>query len=47
MANGNSQINRYDAEGLRAEMEENGQLVKFLFNGEKEVIAEETDDDAI
>ena len=31
MANGNSQINRYDAEGLRAEMEENGQLVKFLF----------------
>ena len=43
MANGDSQINRYDAEGLRAEMEENGQLVKFLFNGEKEVIAEETD----
>ena len=47
MANGNSQINRYDAEGLRAEMEENGQLVKFLFNGEKEVIAEETDDGVI
>ncbi len=47
MANGNSQINRYDAEGLRAEMEENGQLVQFLFNGEKEVIAEETSNDVI
>ena len=47
MANGNSQINRYDAEGLRAEMEENGQLVKFLFNEEKEVIAEETGNDVI
>ncbi len=47
MANGNSQINRYDAEGLRAEMEENGQLVKFLFNEEKEVIAEQTDDGVI
>ncbi len=29
MADGGTQINRYDAEGLRAEMEENGQLVKF------------------
>ncbi len=47
MANGNSQINRYDAEGLRAEMEENGQLVQFLFNEEKEVIAEQTDDGVI
>ncbi len=47
MANGNSQINRYDAEGLRAEMEENGQLVQFLFNEEKEVIAEETSNDVI
>ena len=47
MANGNSQINHYDAEGLRAEMEENGQLVKFLFNEEKEVIAEETGNDVI
>ena len=47
MANGNSQINRYDAEGLRAEMEENGQLVQFLFNEEKEVIAEETDGEVI
>ena len=47
MANGNSQINRYDAEGLRAEMEENGQLVQFLFNEQKEVIAEETDGEVI
>ncbi len=47
MANGDSQINRYDAEGLRAEMEENGQLVQFLFNEEKEIIAEETDDGVI
>ncbi len=47
MANGNSQINRYDAEGLRAEMEENGQLVQFLFNEEREVIAEETGNNVI
>ncbi|WP_250277174.1 RHS repeat domain-containing protein [[Clostridium] colinum] len=37
---GNTQINRYDAEGLRYEMEENGQLVQFIFNTEREVIAE-------
>ena len=47
MADGSTQINRYDAEGLRAEMGENGQLVKFLFNEEREVIAEETDDGVI
>ena len=47
MADGGTQINRYDAEGLRAEMEENGQLVKFLFNEEKEVIVEETNEDVI
>ncbi len=40
---GNTQKNRYDGEGLRAEMEENGRLVNFLFDGEK-VIAE-TDGD--
>ena len=28
---GNIQINRYDAEGLRHEMEENGKLVQFTF----------------
>ncbi|OOB79423.1 MAG: hypothetical protein BEN19_07585 [Epulopiscium sp. Nuni2H_MBin003] len=37
---GNIQINRYDAEGLRYEMEENGRLVQFIFNTNREVIAE-------
>ena len=36
------QINRYDGEGLRHEMEENGRLIKFLYNEEREVVAEET-----
>ncbi|WP_074515421.1 RHS repeat-associated core domain-containing protein [Selenomonas sp. WCT3] len=40
---GDVQINRYDAEGLRYEMEENGKLVQFIFNENKEVITEETD----
>ena len=34
----------YDAEGLRAEMEENGQLVKFLYNEDREAVAEEESD---
>ncbi|SDP74376.1 RHS repeat domain-containing protein [Selenomonas ruminantium] len=38
---GNTQINRYDAEGLRYEMEENGKLVQFIFNENKEVITEQ------
>ena len=29
---GNVQVNRYDAEGLRHEMEENGWLVRFIFH---------------
>ncbi len=40
---GDVQINRYDAEGLRCEMEENGKLVQFIFNENKAVITEETD----
>ena len=40
----NTQINRYDAEGLRYEMEENGNLVQFIFNENKEVIAEQEGD---
>ena len=36
------QINRYDGEGLRREMEENGRLIKFLYNEDREVVAEET-----
>ncbi|WP_207650876.1 RHS repeat-associated core domain-containing protein [Anaerocolumna jejuensis] len=35
------QINRYDAEGLRHEMEENGNLVQFIFRG-TEVAVEES-----
>ena len=38
---GNIQVNRYDAEGLRHEMEENGSLVKFIFTPDREVIAEQ------
>ncbi|MCX4378506.1 MAG: HNH endonuclease [Lachnospiraceae bacterium] len=44
--NGNIQINRYDAEGLRYEMEENGRLVSFIFRGD-EVVAEESQEDRI
>ena len=34
---GNVQVNRYDAEGLRHEMEENGRLVRFIFHKEEAV----------
>ncbi|MDE7203878.1 MAG: hypothetical protein K2O91_18755 [Lachnospiraceae bacterium] len=44
--NGNIQINRYDAEGLRHEMEENGKLVSFIFRGD-EVVTEESQEDKI
>ena len=37
---GNIQVNRYDAEGLRHEMEENGSLVKFIFNPDREAVVE-------
>ena len=40
----NIQINRYDAEGLRHEVEENGKLVQFIFWG-TEVVAEETQEE--
>ena len=39
-AEGDIQKNCYDAEGLRAEMEENGRLVQFLYNEDREVVAE-------
>lgn len=42
-ADGSKQTNRYDAEGLRHEMEENGQLVQFLYSG-REVVAETESD---
>ena len=42
-AEGGTQKNRYDAEGLRHEMEENGRLVQFLY-ADREVIAETQSD---
>jgi len=44
--NGNIQLNRYDAEGLRHEMEENGKIVSFIFRGD-EIVAEENQEDKI
>ena len=38
---GHIQLNRYDAEGLRYEMEENGNLVRFIFNQSREAVSEE------
>ena len=35
---GHVQINRYDAEGLRQELEEDGRLVQFIFRGD-EIVA--------
>ena len=43
---GNIQINRYDAEGLRHEMEENGKLVQFIFR-DTEIVVEETQEEKI
>ena len=43
---GNIQINHYDAEGLRHEMEENGRLVQFIFRG-TEAVVEETQEEKI
>ncbi|MCM1184845.1 MAG: SMI1/KNR4 family protein [Roseburia sp.] len=43
---GHVQINRYDAEGLRHELEEDGRLVRFIFRGD-EVVAEESMEDRI
>ena len=40
---GQVQINRYDAEGLRYEMEENKKLVQFIFNENREVVIEKSD----
>ena len=46
-AEGLRQVNHYDAEGLRHEMEENGQLVKFIFSGNEVVVEEESDGNII
>lgn len=37
---GNIQINYYNVEGVLHELEENGQLVQFTFNREKDVVTE-------
>ena len=37
---GHIQINRYDAEGLRHELEEDGKLVQFIFNPDRQVVTE-------
>ena len=42
---GQVQINRYDAEGLRYEMEENKKLVQFIFNENREVVVEQSNSD--
>ena len=43
---GSRQRNHYDAEGLRAELEENGRLVSFIFNDDK-VVTEQSDNNTI
>lgn len=43
---GHVQVNRYDAEGLRHELEEDGRLVQFIFRG-SEVVAEEKEGNVI
>ena len=44
---GNVQVNRYDAEGLRYEMEENGQLVRFIFHKGEAVAEQEENSNVI
>ncbi len=43
---GHVQINRYDAEGFRHELEEDGKLVQFIFRGD-EIVGEEKDSNII
>ena len=43
---GKIQVNHYDAEGLRHEIEENGRLVSFIFS-DREVVAESSKEDTI
>ena len=44
---GNIQVNRYDAEGLRAEIEENERLTKFIFHKENILVETDKEDNAI
>ena len=43
---GNIQVNHYDAEGLRHEIEEIGRLVSFIFR-DREIVAESSKEDTI
>ena len=43
---GTHQKNHYDGEGLRAELEENGRLVSFIFDGDR-VVSEKDDENTI
>ncbi len=43
---GHVQVNRYDAEGLRHELEEDGRLVQYIFRGD-EIVVEEKDNNVI
>ena len=43
---GSWQKNHYDGEGLRAELEENGKLVSFIYNEDK-VVSEKTDNNTL
>ena len=45
-ADGSWQKNHYDGEGLRAELEENSRLVRFIYDGDKAVL-EGTDSSTI
>ena len=47
LKDGRTQVNRYDAEGLRHEMEENGKLVQFLYSGRNVVAETESDGNII
>ena len=44
---GSVQVNRYDAEGLRHEMEENGRLVRFIFHKGEAVAEQEENSNVI
>ena len=47
LADGQTQVNRYDAEGLRHELEENGKLVQFLYKNKEVVVETEEDGNTI
>ncbi len=44
---GHIQVNRYDAEGLRAEIEENERLTKFIFHKENILVETDQEDNVI